>query len=250
MNKLTVVIITYNEEENIARCLDSVKTIADETIVMDSFSTDRTREIAQQSGAQVHTRIFDTYGKQKNAAHALATHEYILSLDADEALSKELSASIALAKNNFTADAYTMNRVNYYCGQPVRTCGWYPDTKIRLFRKNKAQWDEALVHEQLRVPSGGSLAHLSGDLLHYTYPTKQSMIEQCDKFATIAAQQLRAKPLWYLRMKMLFSPPVKFIRNYVWNLGFTDGATGWTICYHQSREVFLKYFRAMKLKQA
>ncbi|MBL0309565.1 MAG: glycosyltransferase family 2 protein [Bacteroidetes bacterium] len=249
MNKLTVVIITYNEETNIGRCLDSVCGIADEIIAVDSFSTDRTREIAEQKGAKVHARKFDSYGIQKNYGNALASHDYIFSIDADEVLSEELKQSIIEAKSNFLHDAYVMNRLNFLGSKPIRTCGWYPDKKLRLFRKNKGKWNEALIHEKLEMQNMVSVAHLFGDLLHYTYPTQESLIKQSDRFASIAAQQLKDKSLLYLIMKMLFSPMFKLFRNYFLNLGFMEGSLGWTICYYQSREVFLKYFLAIKMKR-
>lgn len=250
MQGLSVVIITLNEENNIGRCIESVKEIADEIIVMDSLSNDKTCAIASMKGAIVHTQKFLGYVEQKNLALSLARNEYVLSLDADEALSEQLKFSIAKLKGNFDADGYTFNRLNFYSGKAIKTCGWYPDRKLRLIRKNAGEWQGKLLHEKLVVTSGGNVKHLEGDLLHNTYPTHESFLKQVDKFASISAQELKSENVVFLFLKMLLSAPFRFFKNYFVNLGFTDGADGLTICFHQAREVFLKYFRALKLKYA
>ncbi len=249
MAKLTAVIITLNEQENIGRCIDSLKPVADEVIVVDSFSTDRTKEIAIAKGAKFIDRAFTNYIEQKNFASSQATTDYVLNLDADECLSEALQQSVLMSKNEgFTDDAYSMNRLNFYCGKPIKTCGWYPDTKIRLWNRAKGRWIGELVHEKMDLDKGLKVAHLNGDLLHYSFSTPESLITQSDKFATLAAGQLKSERYLYLVFKAIFSPPFKFIRNYFFKLGFTDGAVGLTICINQAREVFLKYFRAIKVK--
>lgn len=249
MNKLSVVIIAFNEEESIARCITSVKAVADEVVVVDSFSTDKTVEIAKSLDAKVIMHPFENYIQQKNFAANQASFDYILNLDADECLSEELLQSILqLRMNGFTADGYAMNRLNFYCGRPVKTCGWYPDTKIRLWNRQKGNWQGQLIHERLVMAPNTTVQQLNGDLLHYSFPTQELYIQQCDKFATIAAKQLKSRNVWVLVFKLLFSPGFKFIKNYFFNVGFTDGNTGFTICYHQAREVLLKYYRAIKLK--
>lgn len=247
---ISVVIITLNEENNIGRCIDSVKEIADEILVVDSLSNDKTCEIAKMKGATVHTQKFLGYVEQKNFALSLARNEYVLSLDADESLSEQLQHSIAKLKGNFDADGYTFSRLNFYCGRAIKTCGWYPDRKLRLIRKTAGEWKGKLLHEKLVVTGGGTVKHLAGDLLHDTYPTHESFLKQVDKFAGISAQELQSENAVFLILKLLLSPPFRFFKNYVVNLGCTDGAVGWTICYHQAREVFLKYSRALKLKYA
>ncbi len=247
-NKLSVVIIAGNEETQIERCIASVKGIADEIVVVDSFSTDCTKQIAEENGAKVVQHIFEGHIQQKNWAKEQAMFDYVLSLDADEALSETLKQAIAALKKDFDADGYTMNRLNFYCERAIKTCGWYPDTKLRLWNRNKGEWAGINPHDKFELKAGGSLRHLAGDILHYTYPTRESFLEQREKFAAISAQHLKQRSVLWLLPKMLFSAPFKFMRNYFFKLGFTDGAVGFTICYHQSREVFQKYFRAIKLK--
>lgn len=249
MNKLSVVIIAFNEADNIARCIDSVREIADEIVVVDSFSTDRTVEIAQAKGARVIQHIFEGHIQQKNFAKEQAKYEWVLSLDADEALSDELVRSIYEEKKHYHSNAYNMNRLNFYCGKPIKTCGWYPDRKFRLWKKSDAIWGGVNPHDQLmfNIKEMTPAVFLKGDILHNTYPTHESFMQQREKFATISAQHLKHKSKAYLVFKMLFSPVFKFIKNYFFHLGFTEGAVGWTICYHQARETYLKYNKALKL---
>src|SRR5688572_22507686 len=140
MSKLSVVIITFNEENNIARCIDSVNGIADEVVVVDSFSTDKTEEIAKGKGARFIQHTFKGHIEQKNYAKEQAQYDYVLSLDADEALSEELKNSIKQAKTDFAVHGYTMNRLNFYEDKPIKTCGWYPDKKLRLWDRKEGEW--------------------------------------------------------------------------------------------------------------
>lgn len=247
-HKLSIVIITHNEEENIGRCIDSVKEIADEILVVDSFSTDHTVAVATAKGARVIQHKFEGHIQQKNWAKENAAYDYVLSLDADEVLSNELRQSLLSLNKNFETDGYTVNRLNFFCGKPVKTCGWYPDKKLRLWNRTKGEWKGINPHDKFELEKGCSISHLKGDLLHYTYPTRESFLYQKEKFANISAQHLKGENTVYLLLKMFFSAPFKFVRNYIFKRGFTEGLTGLFICYHQSREVFLKYFRALKLK--
>ena len=250
MSKLSVVIIANNEEENIGRCIGSVKGIADEIILVDSFSTDQTRELAVSLGARVIQHAFEGHIQQKNWAREHAINPYVLSLDADESLSEQLKSSIAVAKQDFKFDGYTMNRLNFYCGKPVKTCGWYPDKKLRLWNNARGQWAGTNPHDKFELNSGSSITHLAGDILHNTFPTQEAYLSQVEKFATISAGELKSRNIFYLFYKLVFSAPFKFIRNYFFNLGFTEGSMGFTICRNQAREVFLKYYRAIKFKYA
>lgn len=247
---ISVVIITLNEEKAIGKCIDSVIKIADEVIVVDSNSTDDTEKVAQQKGAKFIKHNFEGYTKQKNWAVNQAQFDWILSLDADEYLSPQLQESILeIKKNGPLHNAYSLNRLNFYCGKAIKTSNWYPDQKIRLWQNGKAKWVGKDVHEKLEVETDVSVGHLIGDLLHNTYPTHQDMLNQVENFANIAAVDLKLKPYSYLLFKAIFSAPFKFIRNYIFKLGFFDGIAGFLICYHQSREVYLKYIRAIKLKR-
>ena len=247
---LSAVIITYNEESNIAECIASVKPVADEILVLDSFSTDRTEAICREKGVRFEQHAFDGHIQQKNRARLMATHEWVLSLDADERPDAGLIQSILKEKAaGFAgADGYTMNRLHPYCGRPVKTCGWYPDTKLRLWKKTAGEWRGINPHDRFELFEGGKAKHLSGDLIHYTYRSHEAMVRQADKFAQIGAQQYKDRSVFWLLGKMLLSGPFKFIRNYLFKAGMTDGLTGFYICYHQAREVVKKYAGALRLK--
>ncbi len=254
MSQLSIVIITYNEEVTIARCIDSVRAIADEIIVLDSFSTDKTVAIAKEKGAKIIQEKFQGFTAQKNLVISHSSHQYIFSIDADEVVSEELLHSIQIQKQkDFPADAYEMNRLNFFGPRAIKTCGWYPDTKVRLWNKNLAEWKGGLVHEAwsfLHSKNDRVIEKLHGDLLHYTYQTKEDLVRQSERFAGLAAKTLKEKNVFFLLAKMISSAPFKFIRNYFFKLGFTEGELGFTICYYQSVEVFLKYYYAIELKYA
>ncbi len=190
MYSLSVVIITFNEESNIDRCISSVKKVADEIIVLDSFSTDETPAIARSHGAIVHQEKFRGYIGQKNLAMQLASHDYILSLDADEALDEKLADRILEAKKNFTARAYSMNRCTCYCGHFIRHGLWYPDKKIRLFDRRIAQWSGLNPHDKVEPEKGFRVVHLPGNILHYSFNSPEDLIWQNNRLSSIAAVSL------------------------------------------------------------
>lgn len=251
MTPLSVVIITKNEENNIGICIDAVREIADEILVLDSFSTDNTEQICREKGVRFEQHAFDGHIQQKNRAKDLAKHSWVLSLDADEKPDDTLIHNIkSLKEQNFPGNVfgYSMNRLNFYCGKPIITCGWYPDTKLRLWKKESGAWSGTNPHDRFELNPGLTLAHLEGNILHNTYPTFADMVRQADKFAHIAAAQFSSKSLLWLILKMLFSPIFKYTKNYLINQGFLDGKAGFQICRYQALEVFHKYRLAIKLK--
>ncbi|MBK7213889.1 MAG: glycosyltransferase family 2 protein [Bacteroidales bacterium] len=246
MAKLSVVIITYNEEAHIGRCIESVQGIADEVVVLDSFSTDQTEAISRKMGAIVHKEAFKGYGAQKNMALDLASNDLVLSLDADEALSEELRRSIAGVKENPQYDGYTMNRLNNYCGKWIRHCGWYPDRKIRLTDRRKSRWDDAVIHEKFIVESN-RIQHLNGDLLHYSYHSISGHILKMDKFTDYSAKKMFDSgvkaPIW----RLLVNPSLMFLKMYFIKSGFLDGFYGFTISVVSAHATFLKYAKLRQL---
>lgn len=244
---LSAVIITYNEARNIGRCLDSLAGVADEVVVYDSFSTDETAAICRARGVRFFQHTFDGYGQQKNRAIAAAQFPYILSLDADEALSPELRASILAVKAHWRADGYTMNRLTNYCGRWIRHSGWYPDRKLRLFDARKFTWNSAAVHENLEPAAGARTAHLDGDLFHYSYYTVEEHLERARKYARLGAGALRREGRRATWLHLIVKPLAKFIRNYILKAGFLDGRAGWTICRITALETYWKYRDARKM---
>ena len=251
MNAISVVIITYNEEANIGRCLDSVRLLADEIIVLDAYSTDKTVEIAKSRGALVKQGYFLGYIQQKNAAVSLASHDYILSLDADEAPDKTLVESILQVKDNFTACAYSMNRCTNYCGKYIRNGTWYPDKKIRLFNKHVARWGGINPHDKIELTGTDKrIQHLKGDILHYSFPSIDKHVEKNNKYSTIAAQALYArgkKSSWF---KIILNPFWAFVHCYFIRLGFLDGFYGFVIAINTAHGTFLKYIKLYYLQRA
>jgi len=246
MQKLSVVIITLNEEKKIGRCLDSVLEIADDIVIVDSLSTDKTEEIAVSKGARVVKQKFLGHIEQKNFAISQAKFPYILSLDADEVLSPELIETI---KNlDLSHDGYTLNRITNYVGHWVKHCGWYPDRKIRLLSKNKGSWTNDLIHEYIKMDTQ-DIHLLKGDLLHYSYNSISDHINQTNKFTTIAAKKAYGQGKRSSLFKILTRPCFQFFRDYFLKLGFLDGMTGFTICKINALSAFLKYSKLKNLEE-
>lgn len=246
--KLSVAIITYNEENNIGRCISSVLPIADEILVVDSFSTDRTKEICESFNVRFLTHTFEGHIEQKNVALDLANFEHVLSLDADEALSPELAKEILNVKKDFRGSGYSFNRLTNYNGFWVKHCGWYPDRKLRLVNKNKARWSGENPHDYLALQDGQSAQFLKGDLLHYSYESISAHIKQTNKFTTIAARAAFKNGKRSSLLKIILRPIFKFLRDYFFKLGFLDGRTGFVICVINGYYALLKYAKLHDLQ--
>ena len=248
MVQLSVVIITFNEEKNIARCLDSVKEIADDIIVVDSFSTDKTEEICKAKGARFIANKFEGHIEQKNWAFTQAKFPHIFSIDADEAVSNELKRSILAIKSNWTKDGYYMNRLTNYCGKWIYHCGWYPDKKLRLMDSRKGKWGGINPHDKYEMNGGdGTNGFIKGDILHYSYNTLEDHYKQVEYFTNISAKEYFSKGKKTNMLTILFSPVIKFIRDYIVKLGFLDGGAGYTISRISAYATYLKYKKLQAL---
>ncbi len=250
MVPLSVAIITKNEAANLARCISSVRDLAAEIVVVDSGSTDGTGDLARSLGARVVHHEFEGHIEQKNAALDLCTHDHVLSLDADEALDERLRQSVRMTLGAWTFDAYRMNRLTQYCGSWIRHGGWYPDVKVRLFRRSKGRWTGINPHDEFRLTDRSSrIGVLEGDILHYSYESIADHLRQIDYFTGITAGEYhalgRGAPLW----KLLVSPPVRFLRDYCFRGGFLDGIDGLIIAVLSSYAVFIKYARVRHLSR-
>ncbi|MFH2094784.1 MAG: glycosyltransferase family 2 protein [Bacteroidota bacterium] len=247
--KISAVIITFNEERNIERCIRSLEGIADEIVVLDSFSTDNTKNICGQLGVKFLQHPFDGHIEQKNRAVTHASSPYILSLDADEALSDKLKTSILYVKENWEYDGYIFNRMTNYCGKWIKHCGWYPDRKLRLWDSRKGKWTGENPHDRYELNQACSIQQLKGDLLHYSYYSISQHIRQVDSFTDIAAKA------WFERgkragiMSILYKPFWKFLRDYYFRLGILDGYYGFVICMISSHATFLKYAKIRELQK-
>ncbi len=250
MPKLSAIIITKNEERNIGRCVDSLLDVADDIVVVDSGSDDSTEAICKEKGVRFFYNQWTGYIEQKNFANGLAAHDYILSIDADEALSDQLRASILKIKGSFKADAYEMNRLTNYCGRWIRYGGWYPDTKLRLFHRKKFEWGGEPIHENIvQKQPDVRVDKLDGDLLHYSYYDIAQHIAQANHFTNMTAALAVEKGKSAGMLKIIFSPMVKFIRDYFIRLGFLDGYYGYVVCRISAQATFMKYAKIRQMKK-
>lgn len=245
--KISGVIITYNEARNIARCLTSLQDVCDEILVLDSYSTDATQQICQTFGIRFEQHPFEGHIQQKNEALQRASYPWVLSLDADEALSPELRASIlALKKERPQKGGFTMNRLTNYCGTWIHHSGWYPDTKLRFVTKSDAKWGGINPHDQLLPSQDITVQHLSGDLLHYSYYTKADHFKQIAYFSEIAAKELFDRKVRCSLYKLYLKVVAQFLKSYLLKKGFLDGLAGWHIAIRSAYATQQKYTKLRK----
>ncbi len=250
MIDLSVVVITFNEERNIERCLRSVKRLANEIDVVDSFSNDTTVDLCRSFGATVIQHPFEGHIEQKNFALDKATSPFVLSLDADEEISERLQASIVSAKEQWTHDAYEMSRMTNYCGSWIRYGGWYPDRKVRLFDRRKARWGGVNPHDRVVLDETATKTLLRGDILHYSYYDRNDHLKQIEYFTGISAQVMfkqGRKPSW---VRMLFGPVVRFVRDYLLIIGFMDGRAGLAIAMLSAHAVLINYAKLRRIYES
>jgi glycosyltransferase involved in cell wall biosynthesis len=239
MNRLSACLITLNEQDNLPRALASLAGIADEIVVMDCGSQDRTQEIAREHGAKVITRAWTNFAEQKNAVVAAASHDWILSLDADEELSPELRKSLQDWKEKEPRYAvYEFARRAWYVGGWIHHSGWYPDHQRRLFRRDAARFS-GIVHESLRFE--GEPGRLGGDLLHYTIRSLAEHEDKVERYTTLAAQQMYSAGKRRWRPAMWLASPWNWFKSYVLQLGFLDGSRGWLISRMAAYSTWLKF---------
>ncbi len=243
--KITATIITLNEERNIDRAIESLR-CCDEIIVLDSGSSDRTLEVANKLGARVIERAWVNYAQQKNTAAELASNDWILSIDADEALSETLDGEILnIKKHGPACDAYTMPRLAQYLGRWILHSGWYPDRKVRLYNRRKARWAGDFVHESVRVD--GRVGHLEANLLHFTCESLSEHLKTMDRYTTLAAEEIVARRMKIPPSRIFLDPAWTFVRTYLVQRGFLDGMEGLAIAHMAALYTFLKYAKARNM---
>ncbi len=249
MTPISVVIITFNEEEHIEQCIQSVQLIADEVIVLDSGSTDATIAIAERNGAKVYHQPFLGYIAQTNKARTFAKYDYVLSLDADEMLEAALQQSILAVKPNLSAyQGYKMNRLNNYCGQFIKHGLWYPDQKIRLYDGRKAAWKGNEPHPYIELDNMQSMLHLKGDILHYSYNNFEEHVLQNNKFSSLTANYLFKEGKRTSIFKIFFNPFWAFFNSYFLRAGFLDGFNGYVIAKQIGHLTFMKHVKLYNLQ--
>lgn len=248
MNSLAVVIITLNEERNIERCLKSIRDLADEIIVLDAFSTDQTAAICSRYGVRFEQRAWEGYAASKNYLNSLVTSDYILSLDADEALSEALYNEIKAEKARGFKGTYSVNRMTNYMGTWIRHSGWFPDIKPRLFPKEGSYWSGEFVHEELVYPACEPKV-FEGILEHYSYYSYEDHRARADKYSLLTAQKFHARGKKVGPLKPTISALGRFIAMYFIKLGFLDGWKGFKIAQISAQSNILKYKELRRLNR-
>ena len=247
MIKLSGVIITFNEEKNIEKCLKSLVPVVDEIVVVDSFSTDNTKSICSKYNVKFIEQKFLGYIEQKNFALSQTTNSYVVSLDGDEALSEQLQKSIIALKSKWNYSGYYCNRYNNFCGQWIKYSDWYPNKKLRVFDKRKGLWEGINPHDHVELNGNEKTGFIKGDILHWTYQTYSEFNKKTEYFSSIAAQAYFEKgkkaPFW----KICFNPTWAFFKSYFLRLGFLDGVNGLVICVQTANITFLKYTKLREL---
>jgi glycosyltransferase involved in cell wall biosynthesis len=242
--KVSVTIITRDEEADIGAALQSVAW-ADEILVVDSGSTDRTVEIARAAGARVIVRNWPGYIEQKNFAAAKAAHDWIFSLDADERVTSELAGEVPRIAGHTEHAAYRIPRLTWHLGRWIRGTDWYPDYQTRLYDRRRARWTGRYVHESVAV--NGSVGRLSGELHHFAYRDIADHLETINRYTTYAARQMREDGRRGSPWQLLLHPPAAFVRNYVLKGGFRLGTVGLIVSAMNAYYVFLKFAKLWQL---
>lgn len=244
---ISLVVITFNEEANIERCLKSVP-FASECVVVDSFSGDKTVALAQACGARVVQEKWRGFGAQKKFATELAQNPWILSLDADEALSPELAAEIEQLFGQLDPLAgYLTPRRSFHLGRWIKYGGWYPDYQLKLFNKDHAQWSEAEVHESIQVQKKHKL---KGDVLHWVFDSLSDQVVTNDRYSSLGARQLYQEGKRFSYLKLFFKPFGKFVETYIVKQGFRDGLPGFIIAIGAAYSLFLKFAKLWEIERA
>ena len=245
---ISACIITFNEEQSIRDCLESLRWV-EEIVVVDSMSGDSTVSLCREYTDVIIQKDWEGHVKQKNYALAQASNEWVLCLDADERVSPELRKAIerSLSEEGDGVDGYYFPRHSYYLGRWINHGGWYPDYKLRLFKKSKGQWGGRDPHDKIIM--NGSTKYLTGELFHYVYRNLSHQLKTVDSFSTITAAGLNNEGGRFSLLKLLIRPPLKFIGTYFLKRGFLDGLPGFIIAVISSFYVFLRYAKLWELQK-
>lgn len=238
--KFSAIIITFNEERNIERCLLSLQHVTDDIVVVDSYSTDATPEICKRFAVRFYQHEFTGYSHQKNYANNLAKYDIIFSIDADEAVSDTLAKSLKNAVEPEPGESYFISRRTNYCNRFIRFCGWYPDKKERIWNRHFAHW-QGLIHEKPVFQHPVKHLSIEGDLLHYSYYTIDEHIKQSLTFSTMKANELAQQGKSSGLVAIILAPCFKFLSVYVIKLGFLDGYRGYFIAKISAYATFVKH---------
>ena len=248
MKKISGVVISFNEEDKIAKPLSSLQAVSNEIVVVDSFSSDQTEKICRRYTDRFLKRKWSGYRDQKEFATLQASFDWVLSLDADEVLSAELQEEICRWKvaAEERIDGYYIGRKTFFMGRWIKHTTWYPDWQMRLFRKSAGCWEGRRVHESFRL--GGPTGYLSGSLEHYTYATMSEYLQQLDRFSSLAAADYQVSGVKAGMGRLFFYPPMVFFVNYFLRRGFQDGLPGLTVSTLSAISTFFKYLKLWEIQ--
>lgn len=247
IENISVIIITFNEEKKIQQCIDSAKKVSDDIVVVDSFSTDKTKQICLDNKVRFVENTFVTYAEQKNYAMSLAKYDRILSLDADEYLSEELEESIHHAKKNWTHEGYRMNRLSIYADKWIHHGSWYPDRQLRLWNRKFGSWGGANPHERVILHNGTAIKHIKGDLLHRSYDNSEITLKKVQLYSEIFAKSNVSKRSINL-FGIMVHTGFAFIKSYFLKWGFLDGFQGLAVAMAVTNHTFYKYAKLYELQ--
>ena len=248
--RIAAAIITFNEEKNIERCINGLLSCVDEIVVLDSYSTDKTKEICQRYKVRFIQDKWEGYAQTKNKLNELIEADYIFSIDADEVPCKTLQSEILKIKQIDQDNIYILNRITNYCGQWIRYCGWYPEHKMRIFPKSKARWKGEFVHEYLSFDESLDTIHLEGHLEHYSYYNKIEHEERSKKYALLGAQQYYEQGKKSYMFQSLISALAKYVNILILKKGILDGRKGFQIAKISAAANYLKYEELKKLNRS
>ena len=249
MSKISAVIITFNEGEYIRNCIKSVSDVADEIVVVDSFSTDNTKEVCLSLGVRFIEHEFEGYRDQKNFAVTQASFDYILSLDADEELSPGLEKSILNVKQDLKYDGYRFDRLNNFCGKWIYHTSLSPECKVRLFNRKKARWVGLNIHEYVALDNPKSVKHLHGDLIHWLYKSYEESIEKMNRYTSLQSCEYYRLGIKATPKRLYLNPIWRFLHSFIFKAGFLDGYNGYVVSKFLAITCFVKYVKLKNLNR-
>jgi len=245
--KISAVIITYNEEDHIGTCIDSLNGLVEEVVVVDSYSTDNTKNVCLAKGAKFVENKFEGHIQQKNYAINIAEYDHVLSVDADEFLSKELKQSISEVKKEWDADGYKLKRLSSYNGHWIKHSGWYPDSRVRVWDRRKGKWGGENPHDIVVMDKNVRVKWLEGNLMHNAFSSFNSFLQRQLRYAEISANEAFKKNVKFGMLDIMFRPFFTFVTRYIYKLGILDGYRGFVICLVYGIVKFVKCSRVREL---
>lgn len=250
MDYLSATIITRNEERNLERCLNALKGVADEIIVVDSYSTDRTLDICHRYGCKVTSREFQGFGSQRQYATGLTTHPYVLSIDADEVIDDTLRAClIEMKQRGFDHRVYSITVQNYFCGRPINHSGFEQASSVRLFNKRYANWNMRSVSDAVSIPEGVSPLPLPGSIHHYRCSTVEEFNKKENRIASLEAKMLAASSRRISLIDPWLMAAMQYITSHLVHHAWLDGANGFTIASRRAKTKYEAYRQALHLRK-